>query len=122
MYNKYFYLQTPKTFLQVETNKVLNKPVFEDRHLVVRGPFFRSSKSAYYGIKFQLKMTVKIINMMIILMFDDDNAPKSSTIMTLWSKYTSFKNYYLVKKEDQTNRAGDDPPIPPPPPKRAMPA
>ena len=43
-------------------------------------PFFGRQKrhlSAYYGIKFQLKMTVKIMNMMmkivIILMFDDDN-------------------------------------------------
>ena len=59
--------------------------------------------SAYYGIKFLLKMTVKMMNMMmkmvIILMFDEDNAQKSSTTMTLWSKYTSFKYYYLVKKK-----------------------
>ena len=33
--------------------------------------------------------------MVIILMFDDDNAQKSSTTMTLWSKYTPFKYYYL---------------------------
>ena len=65
--------------------------------------------SAYYGIKFQLKMTVKIMNMMmkmvIILMFDDDNAQKSSTTMTFWSKYTSFKYYYLVKKRTKTTMA-----------------
>ena len=76
--------------------------------------FFSRQKrhlSAYYRIKFQLKMTVKIMNMMmkmvIILMFDHDNAQKSSTTMTLWSKYTSFKYYYLVKKKkDQTIQAG----------------
>ena len=66
--------------------------------------------SAYYGIKFQLKMTVKIMNMMmkmvIILMFDDDNAQKSSTTMTLWSKYTPFKYYYLVKKRTKTTGQG----------------
>ena len=50
--------------------------------------------------------------MVIILMLDDDNAQKSSTSMTLWSKYTPFKYYYLVKKKDQTNRAGVDP-LPP---------
>ena len=58
-------------------------------------------------------MTVKIMNMMmkmvIILMLDHDNAQKSSTTMTFWSKYTSFEYYYLVKK-DQTNRAGVGPP------------
>ena len=32
--NKYFYLQTPKSFVQVETNKVLHESVVEDRHLV----------------------------------------------------------------------------------------
>ena len=36
--------------------------------------------------------------MVIILMLDDDNAQKSSTAMTLWSKYTPFKYYHLVKK------------------------
>ena len=49
--------------------------------------------------------------MVIILMFDDDNAQKSSTTMTFWSKYTPFKYYYVVKK-DQTNQAGVDP-LPP---------
>ena len=48
--------------------------------------------------------------MVIILMFDYDNAQKSSTTMTLWSKYSPFKYYYLVKKKDQTNRAGANPP------------
>ena len=42
--------------------------------------------------------------------YDDDNAQKSSTTMTLWSKYNPFKHYYLVKKKYQTNRAGVDPP------------
>ena len=37
--------------------------------------------------------------MVIILMLDDDNAQKSSTNMTLWSKYTPFQYYYFVKKE-----------------------
>ena len=61
----------------------------------------------------ELKMTMKMIMIMvIILMLDDDNAQKSSTTMTLWSKYTPFKYYYLVKKKDQTNRAGVDP-LPP---------
>ena len=32
--NKYFYLQTSKTFVQVETNKVLHELGVEDRHLV----------------------------------------------------------------------------------------
>ena len=42
----------------------------------------------------------------MILMFDHDNAQKSSTTMTLWSKYTSFKYYYLVKKgPNQPGRA-----------------
>ena len=46
--------------------------------------------SAYYGIKFKLKMMNMMMIMVIILMLDDDNAQKSSTNMTLWSKYTSF--------------------------------
>ena len=54
--------------------------------------------SAYYGIKFQLKIVMKMMMIMvIILMLDDDNAQKSSTTMTLWPKYTPFKYYYLVK-------------------------
>ena len=32
--NKYFYLKTSKTFVQVETNKVLNESGVENRHLV----------------------------------------------------------------------------------------
>ena len=32
--NKYFYLQTSKTFVQVETNNVLHEIGVEDRHLV----------------------------------------------------------------------------------------
>ena len=57
-------------------------------------------------------MTMKMMMIMvIILMLDDDNAQKSSTTMTLWSKYTPFKYYYLEKK-DQSNRAGVDP-LPP---------
>ena len=32
--NKYLYLQTSKTYVQVETNKVLHESVVEDRHLV----------------------------------------------------------------------------------------
>ena len=43
-------------------------------------------------------MTVKMMmKKVIILMFDHDNAQKSSTTMTLWSKFASFKYYYLVK-------------------------
>ena len=56
-----------------------------------RGPFFGHQKrhlSVYYGIKFQLKV---MMIMVMILMLDDDNAQKSSTNMTLWSKYTPFK-------------------------------
>jgi hypothetical protein len=53
----------------------------------------------------------------IILMFDDDNAQKSSTTMTLWSKYTPFKYYYLVKERTKTTGQG----LGSPPPKRAMP-
>ena len=34
--NKYFFLKTPKTFVQVEINKVLNELGVEDRHLVAR--------------------------------------------------------------------------------------
>ena len=34
--NKYFCLQTSKTFVQVETNKVLHELGVEDRHLVAR--------------------------------------------------------------------------------------
>ena len=34
--NKYLYLQTPKIFVQVETNKVLHEVCVEDRHLVAR--------------------------------------------------------------------------------------
>ena len=30
--------------------------------------------------------------------YDDDNAQKSSTTLTLRSKYTPFKYYYLVKE------------------------
>ena len=49
-------------------------------------------------IKFQLKMMMKMVMIMvIILMLDDNYAQKSSTSMTLWSKYTPFKYYYLVK-------------------------
>ena len=33
-----------------------------------------------------------MIKMVIILMFDHDNAQKPSTTMTLWSKYASFKH------------------------------
>ena len=32
--NKYFYLKTSKTFVQVETSKVLHESGVEDRHLV----------------------------------------------------------------------------------------
>ena len=57
------------------------------------------------------------MKMVMILMLDDDNAQKSSTNVTLWSKYTHFKYYYLVKKKgpNQLGRGG------PPPLKRAMP-
>ena len=34
--NRYFYLQTCKTFVQVETNNVLHELGVEDRHLVAR--------------------------------------------------------------------------------------
>ena len=58
------------------------------------GPFFfgrqKRHLSTYYEIKFQLKMMMKIV---IILMLDDDNAQKSSTGMTLWSKFTPFRYY-----------------------------
>merc|ERR1711989_105045 len=67
--------------------------------------------SAYYGIKFQLKMMMEMMMiMLIILMLDDDNAQKSSTTMTLLSKYTPFKYYYLVKKEPNHPGKGRDPP------------
>ena len=39
-------------------------------------------------------------------MFDDDNAQKSSTTMTLWSKYTPFKYYYLIKKRTKPTGQG----------------
>ena len=55
--------------------------------------------------------------MVIILMLDDDNAQKSSTNMTLWSKYTPFKYYYFVKKRTKPTGQG----LTPSPPKRAMP-
>ena len=57
-----------------------------------------------------------MMKMVIILMFDDDNAQKSSTIMTLRSKYTSFKCYYLVKKGPNQLGRGRPPPL-----KRALP-
>ena len=34
--NNFFYLQTSKTFVQVETNNVLHELGVENRHLVVR--------------------------------------------------------------------------------------
>ena len=80
-----------------------------------RGPFFWPSKTTFKRV---IRNQIPIENDrendeyddVIILMFYHDNAQKSSTTMTLWSKYTSFKHYYLVKKKDQTNRAGVDPP------------
>ena len=48
--------------------------------------------------------------MVIILMLDDDNAQKSSTNMTLWSKYTPFKYYYLLKKGPNKPGRGRLPP------------
>ena len=58
-------------------------------------------------------MTMKMMMIMvIILMLDDDNAQKSSTTMTLWSKYTPFKYYYLVKKgPNQPGRGRPPPPL-----------
>ena len=49
--------------------------------------------------------------MVIILKFDDDNAQKYSITMTLWSKYTPYKYYYLVKKGP--NQPGRGRPLPP---------
>ena len=66
----------------------------------VEKTFFARQKrhlGAYDGIKFKMKMTMKMIIMMmkmaIILMLDDDNTQKSSTTMTLWSEYTPLKYY-----------------------------
>ena len=53
-----------------------------------------------------------MMKMAIILMLDDDNTQKSSTTMTLWSKYTPFKYYYLVKKRGP-NQPGRGRPPPP---------
>ena len=50
--------------------------------------------------------------LVIILMLDDDNAQKTSTTMTLWSKYTPFKYYYLVKKGPNQPDKGRPPPTP----------
>ena len=44
--------------------------------------------------------------------YDDDNDQKPSTTMTLWSKYTPFKYYYLVKKRTKTTGQGSTPPLP----------
>ena len=44
---------------------------------------------------------------------DDDNNQKPSTTMTLWSKYSPFKYYYLVKKKgpNQPGRGRPPPPL-----------
>ena len=90
-------VQTKKTFLNGHCPDRSDRPPPRGATGNVVLFFGRQKRhlSAYCGIKFQLKMTVKMMNMMmkmvIILMFDDYNAQKYSTTLTLWSKYTSFK-------------------------------
>ena len=48
--------------------------------------------------------------------YDDKHDQKPSVTMTLWSKYTPFKYYYMVKKGPNQPGRG----LSPPPPKRAI--